>query len=157
VTLYWGYWIVLWGDLILRVLDCIVRWPYTEGAGLYCEVTLYWGYWIVLWGDLILRVLDCIVRWPYTEGTGLYCDYFIWCVSCTAVVWTCLVMCRWVYVGVFWQLCDCFGNMCTYIYSVLYCLFCVFVWFRLCLFILICFVCTGVTTTATEWKLSWSR
>jgi hypothetical protein len=44
----------------------------------------------------------------------------------------------------------CFGNMCTSVYCVLYCLYCVFVMFRLCIFILICFVCTGVRATATE-------
>jgi hypothetical protein len=44
----------------------------------------------------------------------------------------------------------CFINMSTCIYCVWYCLYCVFVLFRLCIFILICFVCTGVKTTATE-------
>ena len=38
-------------------------------------------------------------------------------------------------------MCGCFGNTCTCIYFVLYCLYCVFVLFRLCIFILICFVC----------------
>jgi len=28
-----------------------------------------------------------------TVGTWLYCDYFIWCVTCTVVVWTYFVMC----------------------------------------------------------------
>jgi hypothetical protein len=46
--------------------------------------------------------------------------------------------------------CGCFGNMCTCIYCVLYCLYCVLGSFLLCIFILICFVCTGVRTTATE-------
>ena len=42
-----------------------------------------------------------------------------------------------------------FGNMCTCIYCVLCCLYCVFcVVSFMC--ILICFVCTGVRTTATE-------
>ena len=31
-------------------------------------------------------------------------------------------------------MCGCFGNMCTYIYCVLYCLYCVFVLFRLGIF-----------------------
>jgi hypothetical protein len=39
---------------------------------------------------------------------------------------------------------------CVCIYCVLYCLYCVFVLFRLCIFILICFVCTSVRTTASE-------
>jgi hypothetical protein len=43
-----------------------------------------------------------------------------------------------------------FDSMCTCIYCVLYCLYCVFVLFNLCVFILICFACTGVRTTATE-------
>jgi hypothetical protein len=63
-------------------------------------------------------------------------------------VWMC------VYVG--FVVCGCFGNMCTCIYCVLYCLYCVFVLFRLCVFILICFVCTSVRTTATELKLNCS-
>ena len=47
-------------------------------------------------------------------------------------------------------MCGLFGNMCTCIYRVLYCLDRVFVLFRLCIFILICFVSTSVRTTATE-------
>ena len=39
---------------------------------------------------------------------------------------------------------NCVGNMCTCIYCVLYCVYCVFVLFHLCVFILICFVCTSV-------------
>jgi hypothetical protein len=50
--------------------------------------------------------------------------------------------------------CGCFGNTCTCIYCVLYCLYCVFVLYRLS--ILICFACTCVRTTATEWKLNCS-
>jgi len=43
----------------------------------------------------------------------------------------------------------CFGNMCNFIYNILYCLYCVFVFFRLCIFINFCFISTSVTTTAT--------
>ena len=50
-----------------------------------------------------------------------------------------------VYVG--FVICGCFGNMCT-------CINCFFVLFHLCIFILICPVCTSVRTTATEWKLN---
>ena len=50
---------------------------------------LRWSSWgqkyHVHYGNLILRVLYWIV------------DYFIWCVSCTAVVWTCFVMCTCIY------------------------------------------------------------
>ena len=61
-------------------------------------------------------------------------------------VWVCVcmgtVMCGCVYVWGF-VMCWCFGNMCT-------CIYCVLVLFHLCIFILICFVCTSVRTTATE-------
>jgi len=73
-------------------------------------------------------------------------------------VWMCVcvgfVMCGcvgvWVCVCVGFVMCGCFGKMCTCIYCVLYFLFCVFVLFRLRTFIIICFVCTSVRTTATE-------
>jgi hypothetical protein len=62
-------------------------------------------------------------------------------------VWVCVcvdfLMCGCVCVCVGFVMCGCFGYMCT-------CIYCVFVLFRLCIFILICFVCTGVRTTATE-------
>jgi hypothetical protein len=72
-------------------------------------------------------------------------------------VWVCVcvgfVMCGcecmwgffnvWVCVCVGFLMCGCSGNTCT-------CIYCVFVLFRLCIFILICFVCTGVRTAATE-------
>ena len=47
-------------------------------------------------------------------------------------------------------MCGCSGNVRNGIYSVLYCLYFVFVLFRLCIFILICFVSTSVRTAATE-------
>jgi hypothetical protein len=127
--------------------------------------------WSEIWSDFVLKwsetsygeVLEdkstCTLGWPYTEGTWFYCDCFIWCVSCNVVVWTgfvmCVgvgfVMCGWVCVcvGVGFVMCGCFGNMCT-------CIYCVFVLFLLRIFILICFVCTGVRTTATGWQLNWS-
>ena len=99
----------------------------------WSEVILFWSE--VKWSEMKwvrLKFLGTKVpwklRWPFTEGTWLYCDYFIWCVSFSVVVSTCFVMCGCVYtyVGVFWQLCGCFGNMCT-------CIYCVFVLFVLCL------------------------
>jgi hypothetical protein len=88
--------------------------------------------------------VPCTLGLPCTEGTWFYCDYFIWCVSCTVVVLTCFIMY------------SCFGNMCTYIYCVLYRLYCVLI-FRLCIFILFFFVYTSVRTTATEWNLNYSK
>jgi hypothetical protein len=132
--------------------DCVLKWSEVKGVT----------------AKLLGARVPCILRWPYTEGTWLYSDCFIWCVSFTVVVLTCFVMCGCVDVVIFWQLCECFGNMCTSIYCVLYCVCCVFVLFRLCIFIFIYFclywctdychqvtaVCTGVRTTATEWQLS---
>ena len=54
----------------------------------------------------------------------------------------------WVCVCVGFVMCGCFGNMYNFIYCVLYCLY-FFVLFRLCTFILICFVCTSVKSTST--------
>ena len=71
-------------------------------------------------------------------------------------VWVCVgcVMCGCVYMWVVkcvgFVMCECFVHICTCIYCVLYCLYCIFVLFRLRTFILICCVCTGVRTTATE-------
>ena len=56
----------------------------------------------------------------------------------------------WVCVCVGFVMCGCFGNMCTCIYRVLYFCTVFFVLFRLCTFILICFVRTSVRTTGTE-------
>jgi len=74
-------------------------------------------------------------------------------------VWVCLgfVMCGWVWVCVSFVISVCFGNMCICMYCVLYRLYCVVVLFRLCIFILICFVCTSVRSTATERKLNCSK
>jgi hypothetical protein len=93
--------------------------------------------------------VTCTLGWPYIEGTSLCFDYFIWCVSCIVVVLNCFVTCKCAYVWVcvclgfvvcecvgfvmcgfcnvwvFWQLCGCFGKMCTCIYSI-------FVLFHLC-------------------------
>jgi hypothetical protein len=85
----------------------------------------------------------------YTKGTRLYCANFIWCVSCTVLVLTFCVMCDFVYVEGF-VMCGCFVNMYTRIYCVLYFFTVLFVLFRLCIFILICFVCTSVGTIVTE-------
>ena len=94
---------------------------------MYISVTLYWGYLIVLWIFNLVCTLYC-------GCFNLFCD-----------------------VLVFSQLCGCFGNICARIYCVLYFLYCVFVLFRLCIFILNCYVCTSVRTTATEWKLNCSN
>jgi hypothetical protein len=102
-----------------------------DKSTMYIRVTLCWGYLIVLW----LFHLVCIL---YCGCCNLFCNVRV--SVCVGFV-----------------MCGCFGNMCTCIYYVLYCLYCVFVLFRLCIFILICFVYTGVRTTATEWQLNCSN
>jgi len=63
------------------------------------------------------------------------------------VVLTCFVKC--VCVGGV-VMCGCFENcvgvlaICVLVFTLLYCVYCVFVLFRLCIFILTCFVCTSV-------------
>jgi len=124
-----------------------------------------WFYLEVEWSAVMVKFLGTkvpyTVGWPYAEGTWSYCDCFYlvcilyWgCFNLFCNVWVCVCVCG---VGVFWQLCGYFGNMCTCIYCVLYSLYCVFVLFRLCIFILICFVCTSVRTAAIEWQLNCSK
>ena len=105
--------------------------------------TNFFGYLYVRPKSATVKLLgtkvQCTIVWPYTEGTWMYCDYFIWFVSCTVFVLTCFVTCECVYVcalyvWLFWQLCGCFGNICTCIDCVLYCLYRVIVLFRLCIF-----------------------
>jgi len=112
--------------------------------------------------------VPCKLGLPYTVGTWLYCDYFIWCVSCSVAVLTCFVICVCVCVCC---MCGCFDNcvsvlvICVLV-CIVFCIVCIvlcivctvfFVLFRWCIFILICFVCTGVRTTATGWKLNCSK
>jgi hypothetical protein len=56
-------------------------------------------------------------------------------------VWVCVcvgfVICVCVCVWVDFVMCGCFGNKCTGMYYVLYCLYCVCVLFRLCIFMLV--------------------
>jgi hypothetical protein len=117
---------VLWSVVMRSELTWCMFWSEVKWSEMKWS-ELRWSSWgqtySVHLGDLLLRVLDCIV----TISFGVY-----------LVLCLCFVICECVYVGVFWQLCGCFGNMCTCscIYCVLYCLYCVFVLFRLCIFIL---------------------
>jgi hypothetical protein len=47
-------------------------------------------------------------------------------------------------------MCGCFVNMCVCIYCALYGLYCVCLCIVSFMYILICFVCTNIKTTATE-------
>ena len=118
---------VKWSEVKWAMVKCLG----TNVPCMYIRVTLYWGY---------LNVL-----WPFHLVCILYCG----CFNLFCNVWVC------VFVGfvIYW----CFVNIRTCIYSVLYSLYCVFVLFCLCIFILICFVCTSVRTTATEWQLNCSK
>jgi hypothetical protein len=76
-------------------------------------------------------------------------------VTCIMVVLTCFVMCGcvrlcnvWVCACVGFVMCVSFGNVCTFIYCVLYCLYCVFciVAFMYMFSYLFCLYCHRVTT-----------
>ena len=58
------------------------------------------------------------------------------CGFCNVWVFVCVgfVMCGCVCVCMSFVMCGCFGKMCT-------CIYCVFVLFLLCIFILICYMC----------------
>jgi hypothetical protein len=95
-----------------------------DKSTVHIRVTLYWGCLIVLWLFHLVYILYC-------GCFNLFCN-------------------GWVCICVGFVMCRCFGNMCTCIY----CVCTVFALYRLCIFILICFVCTVVKTTATGWKLN---
>jgi hypothetical protein len=81
-----------------------------------------------------MRALDCIVIFY------LACILFCGCFNLFCNVWVCVCVCFvmcgcvyvWVCVCVCFVMCGCFGNMCT-------CIYCVFVLFRLGIFILVCY------------------
>ena len=81
----------------------------------------------------------CVFVW-FCKVWLCFCVCVCVCVCGFRNVWV-VYVCVCVCVG--FEMCGCFGNMCTCIYSL-------FVLFRLCIFIPICFVCTGVRTAATE-------
>ena len=87
----------------------------------------------------------------------LYCVFYcLYCVFVLFVLCFCIVCTVFLYflycVFVLFVLCFLLFVLCFCIVCIvfLYCLYCVFVLFCLRIFILICFVCTGVRTTATE-------
>jgi hypothetical protein len=123
-----------------------------------------------MWSDFIFKWIElkwvtvkflktkvpCTLRW-HIEVTWLYCFYLFWeylvlCFNLYCGCLTCFVMSGCVYVWVLW----CVDILVTRVLA--FTVFCIvgtvfFVLFRLCIFILICFGCTSVRTTATEWKL----
>ena len=149
--------VVMWSELTLFMWsDFVLKWSEVKCSDVnwcdLCEVILFWSE--LSYGEVLGHKSTMYFRVTFYWGYLTVLWLFHLGVSCTVVVSTCFVMCGLVYVGMFWQVCGCSGNMCTCIYCVLYCLYCVFVLFRLCIFILICFICTSVRTTATEWKLN---
>jgi len=98
----------------------------------------------------------CLCMWFVMCVCVCVCVGFLMCGFVYVCILYCVVVCMcgfcnvWVCVcvsggggGVFCQLCGCFGNICT-------CIYCVFVFFPLCMFILIRFSCASARTTATE-------
>jgi len=118
--------------------------PLTRSFPTQCNQSSHQRILRVSYGEVLGDKSAIYIRMTLYWGYSIILWLFHLGVSCTAVVLTCFVMC------------GCFGNMCVCIYCVLYCLYCVFLLFRLCIFILICFVCTSVRTTATEWQLNCS-
>jgi len=127
---------VPWLSLIWRDLrELILFWSRVKWS------ELRWSSWgqkyHVHWGDLILRELDCVVTisfWVYLLLCLFQLALWLFDLFCNEWVCVCvgvLVICVLVFV----------------VFSVL---------FHLCIFILICFVCTSVWTTATEWQLNCS-
>jgi len=117
--------VVMWGELTWFMWsDFVLKWNEVTvkflGTKVPIRVTLYWGYLIVFWLFNLICILYCVC-------CNVFCN--VWVCVCVGLV-----------------MCECFGNMCTCIYCVLYCLYRVSVLFHLCIFILICFVCTGVRT-----------
>jgi len=152
----------MWSDFVLKFSE--VQWSYVKCSNVEWTDVIYVKWFCLKFSEVkwvtvkfLGTKVPCTLAWPYTDITGLYCDYFVWCVSCTVVVLTCFVKCVWMYVKVFRQLCWCFGKMFTCIYCFLYGFYSVFLLFRLCIFILHCFVCTSVRTTATVWQLNCSQ
>ena len=127
------YPVLQWTDVIY------VKW-------FYCEVKwseVKWSYGEVL-GDKSTMHIKVTLYWGYLIVLWLF--YLVCILYCGCFNLFCNM---WVSVGGGFVMCGCFGKMCT-------CIYCVFVLFRLCIFILICFVCTSVRTTATEWQLKCS-
>jgi len=87
--------------------------------------------------DIIQRALDNIVTISF--ASILYCG----CFNLFCYVWVC--------VCVSFVMCGCVLVICVLVHTVLGIVCTVFsVFFHLCIFILICFVCTSVRITATE-------
>jgi len=83
-------------------------------------------------------------------STVIYYIIILVCIL-TEVVLTCFVMCGCVYVGVCFDICVGVLVVCVLVFTVFRIVCTVFfVLFRLCIFILICFVSISVRTTATE-------
>jgi hypothetical protein len=130
---------VNWRDLCEVILFWIeVNWSGSEvsygevlgdESAMYIRVTLYWGYLIVLWLFYLVLILYC-------GCFNLFCN--VWVCACVGFVMCVLIICVLV--------CTVFCIVCTVF----------FVLFRLCIFIIICFVCTSVRTTATGWQLNCS-
>ena len=128
--------VVLWSELkwfmckwfCFEVKWSELRWSFGDKGTMYIRVTVYWGYLIVLW----LFHVVCI----------LCCGYFNWFVMCGCVyVW--ILLCVGVLV------------ICVLVFTV-FCIVCTVFCISSFMYI-ICFVCSSVRTTATEWKLNCSN
>ena len=128
----WTTWF-MWSDFILKGGEVSYGKVLGVKSTIYIRVTLHWGYLIELWLYLLVRIV--------------YSGCFNW--LCNVYVSVC---------GGIWQLCWCLV-ICVPVFTVL-CTVCAvfrYCFFHVYLFILICFVCTSVMTTANERKLNCSN
>ena len=154
----------------------MLGWPYTKGTWLYCDFlslslslslqrhhSLEWA--SASFKSFLhpsrFRATTVQFLHPSSAASSLLWLSFGHILHCVCFNLYCVcynLFCNvWVHVCEGFVMCGCFGNRYTNIYCFLYCLYCVFVLLGVCIFILICFVCTSVRATATERQINWSK
>jgi hypothetical protein len=132
----WKYFILNWREVKWATMN--IR----DKSDVYIRVTLFWGYCIVL----CLFHSVCIL---YCDCFNLLCNVWV-CVCVGFVISGCFVNQLNTKLNPIFQFLTLLGahpplhvsrirvNMCNFIYTLLHCLYCVSVLFRLGIFILIC-------------------
>jgi hypothetical protein len=138
---------VQWTDVIyVKLFWSEMAWSTVnvgDKSARYIMATLYWRYLVVLGLFYLVFILYCVcfnlcnVWVLYCVGYLLICVlvFAVFCIVCTAFCVVCTAFC---------VVCTAFCVVCTAF----------FVLFRLCILILMCFVCISVRTIATEWQVN---